>query len=82
MTSADTDSRPRRLYIDWARGLAVLVMIEAHTSDAWTRPADRATFAFHDATMLGGFAAPLFLWLAGVALVFSAGSRARRGTRC
>ena len=29
-------------------------------------------------TILGGFAAPLFLWLAGVALVFSAASAARR----
>ena len=78
MTSADRDSRPRRVYIDWARGLAVLIMIEAHTVDAWTRPADRVTAAFYDATILGGFAAPLFLWLAGVALVFSATSQARR----
>ena len=78
MTAADRDSRPRRVYIDWARGLAVLIMIEAHTFDAWTRPADRATAAFYDAQILGGFAAPLFLWLAGVALVFSAGSQLRR----
>ena len=31
----------RRVYIDWARGIAVLLMIEAHTMDAWTRAADR-----------------------------------------
>jgi uncharacterized membrane protein len=68
----------RRRYIDLARGLAVLVMIEAHTLDAWTRPADRSTEAFHNLAVLGGFAAPLFLWLAGVALVLSAESRARR----
>ena len=30
-------SSHRRAYVDWARGIAVLLMIEAHTSDAWTR---------------------------------------------
>ena len=30
-------SSHRRAYVDWARGIAVLVMIEAHTVDAWTR---------------------------------------------
>jgi uncharacterized membrane protein len=68
----------RRRYIDLARGLAVLVMIEAHTLDAWTRPADRSTPAFGDLALLGGFAAPLFLWLAGVAVVLSAERGARR----
>src|ERR1700676_2679765 len=53
-------------------------MIEAHTLDAWTRPAERWTVAFRNLTVLGGFAAPLFLWLAGVGLVLSAESRARR----
>jgi uncharacterized membrane protein len=62
----------RRPYIDWARGLAVLIMFEAHTLDAWTRLSERTTSAFSNLTMLGGFAAPLFLWLAGVALVLSA----------
>ncbi len=66
---------PRRLtYVDWARGIAVLLMIEAHTSDAWTRlsPTVRRTIGFRDATVLGGFAAPLFLWLAGLAVVLAA----------
>ena len=73
----------RRAYIDWARGIAVLLMIEAHTLDAWTRAADRRTAAFRDATILGGFAAPLFLWLAGVGLVLSAARAMERegGTR-
>ena len=65
-------SSHRRAYIDWARGIAVLVMIEAHTLDAWTRLNVRRTVAFRDATVLGGFAAPLFLWLAGLAVVLSA----------
>jgi uncharacterized membrane protein len=68
----------RRPYIDWARALALLVMIEAHTIDAWTRAAARQTAGFRDAMILGGFAAPLFLWLAGVSLVLSAASVAQR----
>lgn len=72
----------RRKYIDWARAIAILVMVEAHTLDAWTRTSDRASHAFRNLTVLGGFAAPLFLWLAGVALVLSAErTLARGGTR-
>jgi uncharacterized membrane protein len=67
MTSAH-----RRPYVDWARAIAVLLMIEAHTTDAWTRLGVRRSVAFRDATILGGFAAPLFLWLAGVAVVLAA----------
>ena len=54
-------SSHRRAYVDWARGIAVLLMIEAHTVDAWTRSADRHSVMFRDAIVLGGFAAPLFL---------------------
>ncbi len=71
-------SAPRRLYIDWARGVAVLLMVEAHTLDAWTRLAGRKTVAYRDATILGGFAAPLFLFLAGLAVVLSATRTAER----
>jgi uncharacterized membrane protein len=65
-------SARRRVYVDWARGIAVLIMIEAHTLDAWTRPGDRHSVWFGDASILGGFAAPLFLWLAGVGVAMSA----------
>ena len=69
----------RRVYVDVARGLAVLLMIEAHTVDAWTRASAKHGVAFRDATILGGFAAPLFLWLAGVAVVLAAGRSEARG---
>src|SRR5207247_2784045 len=62
----------RRRYIDCARGIAVLLMIEAHTTDAWTRAASKSSAAFRNATILGGFAAPLFLWLAGLGGVLAA----------
>ena len=73
------DSRPRRrAYVDWARGIAVLIMIEAHTIDAWTHPNVRRSIPFRDATVLGGFAAPMFLWLAGLAVVLAATRTAQR----
>ena len=62
----------RRHYLDWARGIAVLIMIEAHVLDAWTLRSERSTVAFGYLNILGGFAAPLFLWLAGVSLVLAA----------
>src|SRR3954452_11744684 len=77
-------SSHRRAYVDWARGIAVLLMIEAHTLDAWTKlkPAVRHTISFRDATVLGGFAAPMFLWLAGLAVVLAATrAAARTGSR-
>jgi uncharacterized membrane protein len=52
-------------------------MIEAHTLDAWTNFADRSSPAFRYLNILGGFAAPLFLWLAGVSLVLAADSKFR-----
>jgi uncharacterized membrane protein len=74
--------RHRLEFLDWARGIAVLLMIEAHTVDAWTRLNVRRTVAFRDATILGGFAAPLFLWLAGLAVVLAATrTAARTGSR-
>jgi len=62
----------RRNYIDWARGLAVLIMIEAHILDSWTLRSARGSYAFGYLNLVGGFAAPLFLWLAGLGLVLSA----------
>jgi len=68
----------RRGYLDWLRGLAVLVMIEAHMFDSWTRFPDNRTHEFAYAMVLGGFGAPLFLFLAGVVVPLSAGSKLRR----
>jgi uncharacterized membrane protein len=68
----------RRTSLDVLRGLAVLIMIEAHVIDSWTREGDRHSTAFGESLILGGFGAPLFLFLAGVTVAMSAGSKARR----
>lgn len=69
----------RRPYIDWLRGLAVLIMMEWHALDAWTAPAARSGDGFLIAALVGGWAAPLFLFLAGVAIPF-AGAAAMKKT--
>jgi len=69
----------RRPGIDWLRGIAVLIMIEAHTLDAWTAVAERARADYKWSIVLGGMGAPLFLFLAGVTLALAAGARERAG---
>src|SRR5689334_423676 len=69
----------RRPWIDWQRGLAVLLMIEVHALDAWLAPAARRGALHGGLAMLGGFAAPSFLFLAGVSLVLGDVARERRG---
>ncbi|MGH9346465.1 MAG: heparan-alpha-glucosaminide N-acetyltransferase domain-containing protein [Vicinamibacterales bacterium] len=69
----------RRAYLDWLRGIAVLIMIEAHTLDSWTLVSERGRVPFGYAMILGGFGAPIFLFLAGLALVLAIGGRMRKG---
>ena len=75
-----TPPRSSRLaYLDWLRGITVLVMIEAHTFDSWTLASERARPMFGRLMVLGGMAAPLFLFLAGVAAALAASAQIDRG---
>jgi uncharacterized membrane protein len=58
------------------RGIAVVIMVEAHVMDAWTRDSDRLGAPFAIAVFIGGIGAPLFLFLAGVALPMAGSRRA------
>jgi uncharacterized membrane protein len=51
-------------------------MIEAHVADAWVSLSERGTSAFRSLIVVGGYAAPMFLWLAGLSLVLAAERRA------
>ncbi len=73
-----SDRVQRRVYLDWMRGLAVLIMIQAHTLDSWTRIDARDAWQFRWAMIGAGFGAPLFLFLAGITVALSAGSKFRR----
>jgi uncharacterized membrane protein len=68
----------RREYLDWIRGVGVLLMIAAHLLDSWTRAPDRETDIYRIAMLLAGTGSVLFLVLAGVAVALSAGSKLRR----
>ena len=61
------------------RGVAVLIMVEAHLFDAWVRMLDRSEPSYRWAILVGGFSAPMFLFLAGVAMALAIGSRTRKG---
>jgi uncharacterized membrane protein len=68
----------RRPYIDWLRGVAVVVMIHAHAIDAWTRASDKGLPIYEGVVRLNGLAAPLFLFLAGVAVPLAGAAGLRR----
>ncbi len=75
--AADLSPRPsRKVYLDWLRGIAVIVMVMAHVTDAWTRADDRQGTLYGYTVFIAGFAAPLFLFLAGLTLSMAASSRA------
>ncbi|MBI5805892.1 DUF1624 domain-containing protein [candidate division TA06 bacterium] len=63
----------RLIHIDWARGLAVLLMIQTHAIDAWLAPQYRLSAFFGKSQLLGGFPAPAFLFLAGLAMALGYG---------
>src|SRR4051794_24277304 len=60
------------------RGLAVLLMIQCHTFNSFTRPEVREGGPYVLSQFFGGMAAPLFLYMAGMTLAFQMESVARR----
>src|SRR5262252_1458521 len=60
----------RLSYLDWMRGLLVLIMLQGHVVDSWVRPQDRSGEWFWLSQFLGGLPAPFFLFLVGVSLAF------------
>jgi uncharacterized membrane protein len=69
----------RRPYIDALRGVAVVLMIMWHAIDAWTLPSSRDGAAFAVVVFLAGWVAPMFLFLAGVAIPLAGAARIARG---
>lgn len=76
---SDPRASHRLGYLDWLRGIAVLIMIEAHAFDSWTRPEDKAREAYGLLMVLGGMGAPAFLFLAGTGVALAAAAHMRRG---
>jgi uncharacterized membrane protein len=72
---------PRFRFLDWMRGLAILVMIQCHAFNSLTRPDLRSGSAYIASQFVGGMAAPLFLFMAGVTFGFQMDSLERREPR-
>lgn len=78
MTSPASSSS-RIAYLDWTRGLACLLMFQTHCYDSWLGGSARDT-AFFRWTRLGGtIPAPIFLFLAGVAVALVADRAMKKG---
>ena len=77
MTGPSAPLKPgRKAYLDWLRGVAVIVMVAAHVTDAWTRVEDREWTLYGYTVIIAGLASPLFLFLAGLTLSLAASTRA------
>lgn len=79
MTEVAARGGTRRTYIDWLRGAAVWCMVLWHVIDAWHVPTGRSTAAFSAIVFFAGWAAPLFLFLAGVSLPMAGEAQLLRG---
>jgi hypothetical protein len=69
----------RKLWLDWQRGLAVLFMVEVHILDAWVSPAAPRGGLYSILLMIGGFAAPGFLYMAGLSQALADEAQERKG---
>lgn len=65
-------------YLDWLRGLAVLIMIQCHTFNSLARIDLREGGPYVLSQFVGGMAAPLFLFMAGMTTGFQMESLAGR----
>ena len=69
----------RKLWLDWQRGLAVVYMVEWHAWDSWRADAV-AHGPLHDAvSLIGGLAAPSFLYMAGMGHLLGDAALERKG---
>ena len=68
-------------FLDWMRGLAIVVMIQCHTFNSMVRMDLRDGGGYVFSQFVGGMAAPLFLFMAGMTLAFQMESLERREPR-
>jgi uncharacterized membrane protein len=66
-------------FIDWARGVATLVMLQGHVWESLTDKELRNTGVYILSQFPGGTAPAVFLFLTGVTLSFMIDGRAKRG---
>jgi uncharacterized membrane protein len=57
-------------FLDWMRGLALVIMIQVHVVNSFTRMEARGSGIYGLAVFAGGMAGPLFLFMAGMTFAF------------
>lgn len=68
----------RYRFLDWMRGVAVLIMIQCHVFNSFTRLDLRQSGGYILSQFIGGMAAPLFLFMAGMTSGFQMESLEKR----
>lgn len=71
----------RFAFLDWMRGLAVVIMIQCHVFNSFSRMDVREGGGYIFSQFIGGMAAPLFLFMAGMTFAFQMDSLERREVR-
>jgi uncharacterized membrane protein len=57
-------------FLDWMRGLALVIMIQVHGFNSFARMDARSSGVYGLAVLIGGMAGPLFLFMAGMTFAF------------
>ena len=65
-------------YLDWGRGLCVVLMIVTHGLYGWVRPEDHARPFFQWMRLVGGFPGAVILFISGCVLALAAEGMHRR----
>ena len=66
-------------YLDWSRGLAVLVMLQGHVFHAFSRDPLRVQGPYVLSQLFGGEGPAIFLFVTGITLAFLLDGRERKG---
>ena len=79
-SSANRRYGPGRLgFLDWTRGLAVLIMLQGHVFHSFSRNDLRKDGPYVLSQFLGGIGPAVFLFLTGITLAFLIDRRERQG---
>jgi uncharacterized membrane protein len=76
---AEERPRSRLAFVDMARGLAVVLMLQTHVYDAWLRPELRQTEFFRWSQLVGGLPGAFFLFLMGASVALGREAATDRG---
>ena len=63
-------AKPRLAYLDWARGVASIIMIQGHVFHSFTQPGLRDSSTYQLSQFVGGMPPAIFLFLTGVTFAF------------